>query len=71
MENMYWDEKGSIFNFLNRFLQDANLLQPSMIRLLIYLIIHLSTSKSFICEQFNDAVRTLKKCTTVCMEVTN
>jgi hypothetical protein len=39
--------------------------------LLIYLIIHLSTSKSLICEQFNEAARTVKKCTIVCMEVTS
>jgi len=31
----------------------------------------LSTSKSFICEQFNEAVRTLKKSSIVCMEVTS
>jgi len=41
MENMYWDDKGNIFNFLNKFLQETSLLQPSMIRTILFCILNI------------------------------
>ena len=38
MENMYWDMRGSIFKFLNKFQKEASLLQPIMIRTIFFCI---------------------------------
>jgi len=38
MESIYWEMRGNIFKFLNKFLQDANLLQPTIIQTIFFCI---------------------------------